>query len=124
MFSPMLPISSLRACSTDFLSDHIANLQGASDEDLMALAGHLVQLANAHHQVGYSAFNMALHPTAPVEGARLRARFIPRAFIVPKISSSDQTWIHMGSGEGLCMINPERFAEQLRGQLAALAADD
>ena len=111
-FAPRNPVP-----ETLIVSDHVANLQAASDEDLTSLAGHLVELANAHHQVGYSAFNMALHPTAPVEGARLRARFIPRAFIVPKISSSDQTWIHLGSGEGLCMINPERFAGQLREQI-------
>ncbi len=99
------------------ISDDVDNLQVATDDDLYGLAGQMVTMAAAHHAIGYSSFNMALHPTAPVEGSRLRARYIPRTYIVPKLTSSDQTWIHMGSDEGLCMINPEGFAEQLRKRL-------
>lgn len=108
-FAPRNPIP-----ETIVVSDNIDNLQSATDDDLFGLAGQMIMLASAHHAIGYSSFNMALHPTAPVEGSRLRAHYIPRAYIVPKLTSSDQTWIHMGSDEGLCMINPEAFAAQLR----------
>lgn len=111
-FAPKSPIP-----GAIIVSDTISDLQAASDDDLYALAGQIIALANAYHAVGYSAFNVALHPTAYVDGSRLRVRYIPRTYIVPKISSSDMTWIHIGSDEGLCMINPESFAEQLREQL-------
>ena len=103
---------------TNLISNGIADLQAATDNDLLALAGQVVSLATAHHEVGYSSFNLALHPTGPVAGSRLRARYVPRAYIVPKISSSDHTWLHVGSEEGLCLVNPERFAEQLRAHLS------
>jgi galactose-1-phosphate uridylyltransferase len=111
-FAPQHPIP-----ETLVISDHIDSMQSATDDDLYGLAGQMVKLANAHHAVGYSAFNMALHPTAPVAGSRLRARYVPRAYIVPKLSSSDQTWIHVGSGEGLCIIPPENFAKQVQDAL-------
>ena len=99
------------------ISDKIEHLQAATDEDLYALAGQIVALATAHHAVGYSSFNLTVHPTAAVEGSRLRARYIPRTYIVPKLTSSDQTWIHIGTEEGLCLISPENFAERLRAAL-------
>jgi len=99
------------------VSDGISDMQAASDDDLQGLAAQLVALATAHHAAGFASFNMALHPTAPVPGSRLRARYIPRTYIVPKISSSDQTWLHLGSEEGLCLCLPERFATMLRDHL-------
>lgn len=111
-FAPRTPIPEAL-----LVSDDIPDLQAAADDDCHALAGQLIVLANAYHAAGYSAFNVALHPTGPVEGSRLRARYIPRTHIFPKISSSDVTWLHLGSDEGLCLISPESFAAQLRTHL-------
>jgi len=104
------------------VSDDIRHLQAAGDDALHALAAQLVAIAAAYHDLGYSSFNVALHPTGDVEGSRLRARYIPRAFIVPKLSSSDWSWVHVGTEEGLCMSNPEVFADNLRERLGLLGA--
>lgn len=111
-FAPKSPIPEAL-----IVADDVADLRAASDDHLHALAGQIITLANAYHAAGYSAFNIALHPTSPVDASRLRARYIPRTYIVPKISSSDVTWLHLGTDEGLCLINPERFAEELRPHL-------
>jgi len=102
------------------VSKDIDHLQAATDEDLSVLAGKLVALATAHHRIGYSSFNIVLHPTAAVSGSRLRVRYIPRAYLVPKLTSSDHMWLHVGSEEGLCMISPERFATQLGQRLQSM----
>ena len=100
------------------VADRVPHLQAASDAELEELAHQVVSLAAAYHEVGYSSFNVLVHPTADVTGSRLRVRYVPRAYIVPKLSSADWTWVHIGTEEGLCMYRPEDFAHDLREVLS------
>lgn len=111
-FAPRAPIP-----ETMIVSDEIPGLGEAADGELLALAARITELATAYHELGYSSFNLLIHPTAGVDGSRLRARYVPRTFVVPKLSSSDWSWVHVGTEEGLCMISPEAFAADLRGRL-------
>ena len=95
------------------------HLQEATDGHLDALAGWLCRLSAAQTSLGFMSFNVLIHPTAPDDGipTRLRARFIPRVFVVEPLHSSDWTWVQAGTGEGLTSIVPEEWAGSLRAAL-------
>ena len=96
-----------------------AHLQEMSEPDAAALAGWFCRVAAAHVDLGLSSFNALIHPTAAVDGAptRLRARYLPRAYIVEKLRSSDWTWVQVGTDEALTSILPEVWAERLRAAM-------
>lgn len=97
------------------VTDDAQHLQEASDELLQGLAGWLARLAAAHTGLGVPQFNMVLHPTAPMDiETTLRARFIPRVYVVQQTNSSDVFWVQMGLEEAVTSIVPEEWAEMLR----------
>ena len=95
------------------------HLQEATDGHLAAFADWLCRLSKAQTSLGFMSFNVLMHPTAPDDGipTRLRARFIPRVFVIEPLHSSDWTWVQAGTGEGLTSIVSEEWAESLRGAL-------
>ncbi len=95
------------------------DLQRATDDALAGLGVWLARLATAHAGLGVPAFNVIIHPTAPLDGppSPLRARFIPRVYIMEKTHSADMVWVQLGLEEGLTSIVPEEWAQELRQTL-------
>jgi galactose-1-phosphate uridylyltransferase len=95
------------------------SLLDASNAALGGLAEWVVRLAAAHHAEGVYAFNLILNPTAAQRGlpSRLRARFLPRVYVVEPIHSSDWVWVNLGTEEGLTSITPETWARTVRDRL-------
>jgi len=101
------------------VADGPGHLQEASDDDLTGLATWLTRLAAVHGDLGVPQFNVVLHPTAASSPAsRLRARFIPRLYVVPTTHSSDVFWVQMGLEEAVTTVVPEDWAGTLRTALA------
>jgi hypothetical protein len=101
------------------VANNPSHLQDASEEDLIGLATWITRLASIHGGFGIPQFNVILHPTAPSSPASaLRARFIPRLYVVPQTHSSDVFWVQMGLEEAVTSIVPEEWAEMLRTALA------
>jgi hypothetical protein len=102
------------------VADSAGHLQAATDDALGGLARWLTRLAAAHTGLGVPEFNVVLHPTAPMDlETRLRARFIPRVYVVQQTNSSDVFWVQMGLEEAVTSIVPEEWAGSLRTALAA-----
>lgn len=104
---------------TLLVHDRVGHLLDASDATLGGLADWLCRLAAVHHEEGIYSFNVIINPGGPQRGApsRLRARFLPRVYIVEPTFSSDLFWVNLGTEEGVTPLLPEDWAATVRARL-------